>query len=82
MKPIGQRVLIQEFAQATETKSGIIIPPEQENRTPIRKGEVIKIGDVTKVKVGERVIFQWGDCFDIGADNYYVVNEDNILATW
>jgi chaperonin GroES len=86
----------------TKTASGIIIPAASEGGDKgSKKGEVIAVGPgrhedgkviPVSVKVGDRVLFQWGDklvlddsiatASAVGAkdEDYYLVRESEILA--
>jgi chaperonin GroES len=68
LKPVGQHVLILRDAQKENIlPSGIILPPEKEDKTDIRFGTVVRIGNGRKlangkvvpmtVKPGDRVVF-------------------------
>lgn len=91
IKPLADRVLIKEDAEAHEqkTSSGIIIPAGAEADKNGRRGEVVAVGPgrieegklvKLSVKVGDRVVFQWGDKVKLGDDEYYIVRESEILA--
>lgn len=93
LRPLGDKVLIRPLSDAelgTTSPSGIIIP-ETVDRTKADRGEVVAAGpgrwdeDGEKriplsVKVGDTVIFQWGDKVEYQGTEYYLVNESNISA--
>lgn len=90
--PLADRILVKPEENAVEkSPSGIIIPDTAQKEKPER-GEVIavgpgKLGDDNElipvsVKVGDTVMFsKYGyDEVKIGDEEYYIVNESNILA--
>lgn len=91
IRPLGDRVLIKELDKnaESETKSGIIIPDTVSNDHGAKRGKVMAVGEgrcedgkiiPIKVKVGETVLFQWGDQIEIDGEKYQIVGESNILA--
>ena len=91
VKPLGDRILIKELDKDTggETKSGIIIPDTVNEDKGSKKGKVIAVGEgkyddgklvPMNVKVGDTVLFQWGDMLKIDGEEYYMVSESNVLA--
>ena len=90
--PLGDRVVIKtEEGKNKEKKSagGIIIPVmAQEDKAD--RGVVVAVGDgkvddqgrliPMKVKVGNKVLFQWGDKINIDDEEYYIVGESSILG--
>jgi len=93
LRPLGDKVLIRPLSDAelgTTSPSGIIIP-ETVDRDKADRGEVVAAGpgrwdeDGEKriplsVKVGDIVIFQWGDKVEYKGVAYYLVSESNISA--
>ncbi len=90
--PLGDRVLVrpvEETQKERKLPSGIILP-ESVSKDKTDKGIIVATGEgrVTdegkkipmKVKVGQTVLFQWGDKFEIGGVEHYLVSESNILA--
>ncbi len=91
IRPISDRILIKEIKDGIETKtaSGIIIPISASEDKGSKRGEVIAVGlgrmengkaVPVSVKVGEKVLFQWGDKIVINDIEYYMVRESEILA--
>jgi chaperonin GroES len=91
IKPLHDRVLIKEDTESKEKKTsgGIIIPITVNEDKGSKKGEVVAVGEgrmeegkliKMSVKVGDEVLFQWGDKIRIGEDEYYIVRESEILA--
>lgn len=91
IKPLADRVLIKEDTSSKEkkTSSGIIIPISAQEDKGSKRGEVVAIGAgrieegkivPLSVKVGETVLFQWGDKVRIDDEDFYIVKESEILA--
>ncbi len=91
IKPLQDRVLIREDAEHKEKKtaSGIIIPVTVGDDKGSKRGEVVAVGSgriedgkkvSLEVKVGDTVLFQWGDKVKVGDEEYYLVRETEILA--
>ena len=85
------RVLIKEDTESKEKKTsgGIIIPITVNEDKGSKRGEVVAVGEgkmedgklvKPSVKVGDLVLFQWGDKIKIGEEEYYIVKESEILA--
>lgn len=89
IRPLGDRVLIKPGGDDEVSPSGIIIPDTVSEQKSDR-GEVIAIGEgrfgddneriPMSVKVGDTVLFQWGEKVEYGGTEYYLVSEGNILA--
>jgi chaperonin GroES len=91
IEPLQDRVLIREDEGNKEkkTSSGIIIPITVNEDKGSKRGEVVAVGKgrfedgkviPIAVKVGETVLFQWGDKVKIGDEEYYLVKESEVLA--
>ena len=66
VKPIGERVLIKREEAEKTTAGGIILQVETQERPA--QGEVIAVGEVESVQVGDTVIFgryAGGDSVDV-----------------
>ena len=88
--PIGDRVVINPLDGGNKEKrsaAGIIIPvAAQEDKAD--RGIVVAAGDgkmddqgrliPTKVKVGNKVLFQWGDKINIDDEADYIVSEGGL----
>ena len=92
IQPLGDRVLIKALSEEESAKklpSGIIIPATVD-KDKTDRGTVIAVGpgkltDEGKrlpmnVKVGDTVLFQWGDKIEVDDEEYFVVSESNIHA--
>ena len=107
LQPLGDRVLIRELTEEekeTRTKSRIIIPASSNEDKASKKGKVLAVGPgryedgkllPLSVKVGDTVVFQWGDKIQLDQENandsgnsesmdvetvHYIVRESEILA--
>ncbi len=91
IKPLADRVLIKEDKNSKEKKtaSGIIIPITVDDDKGGKRGEVVAVGTgriedgklvPISVKIGDEVLFQWGDKIQIDGDEFYIVKESEILA--
>ncbi len=91
IKPLQDRVLIKEDDESKEkkTSSGIIIPVTVNEDKGSKKGAVVALGAghyedgkliPISLKVGDQVLFQWGDKIKIEDSEYYLVKESEILA--
>lgn len=90
VQPLGDRVLVRELKKDGEkTVSGIIIPESASDDRGSKKGEVIAVGPgkfddgvraPMDVKVGDKVLYQWGDKLTIDGEEYEMVAESGILA--
>jgi chaperonin GroES len=91
IRPLQDRVIITEDTESKEKKTsgGIIIPMTVSEDKGAKKGTVVAVGPgrsedgrtvMMTLKVGDEVLFQWGDKVRIGEEDYYVVRESEILA--
>lgn len=91
IKPLADRVLIKEIKHNSDKKtaSGIIIPGTINEDKTSKQGEIVAIGNghyedgkliPISVKIGEQVMFQWGDKVLVEGEEYYLVKESELLA--
>lgn len=84
IEPLGKRVYIAEVKAEKKTASGIIL--EGANSVKETKfAEVLEIGyDVKKVRVGQKVIIDWGKCIPVKINDVEraLIDEDHILAIY
>jgi len=88
--PLLDRVLLQEInVKDTKTASGIIIPESVNAEKGTKKGKVLAVGEGKRidgelqkpvVKVGQTVLYSWGDEIRVDGEKYIIVGADNILA--
>ena len=92
VQPLADRILIKELSQKDAERvsaSGIIIPVTVNEDKGAKKGEVVAVGPgkhddgvlvPMTVKVGDTVLFQWGDMIKVDGEEYHIVSESNVLA--
>ena len=91
IRPLQDRVIIAEDTESKEkkTSSGIIIPITVNEDKGSKRGQVVAVGTgryedgkliPLSVKVGDQVLFQWGDKVKVGEEEFYIVKESEILA--
>ena len=90
IQPLGDRVLVEPLEAEDKTSGGIIIPDtakEKQQRgkvVAIGKGRLSDDGKLTplEVKVNDQVLFgrYSGSEIKIGATDYLIVKEDDILG--
>ncbi len=91
IKPLGDRVVLEQISPEETTRSGIILPGTVEKEKP-EQGKVVAVGaghlskDGTRVKmevkVGDKVLFSRYSPTEIKVDKkeYLVVKEEDLLA--
>lgn len=91
LRPLGNKIILEEASKEETTKSGIIIPdtvdkekPEQAKVLAVGPGRINKDGSRTQidVKVGDSVLFSKYSPTEIKLDGkeYLVVSEEDIMA--
>ena len=90
IQPLGDRVLVEPLEAEDKTSGGIIIPDtakEKQQRgkvVAVGKGRLSDEGKITplEVKVNDQVLFgrYSGSEIKIGATDYLIVKEDDILG--
>ncbi len=90
--PLGDRVVLKRAEAESTTAGGIVLPDSAKDKP--QRGEVVAIGDghvndkgervPLTVKDGDRVIFSSyaGDEISIGDEDYLLLRESDILATF
>jgi len=90
--PLDDRVLLRSLEEGEKervTDSGIIIPETVGKDQDSKRGKVVAVGPgkledgkrvSLQVKVGDTVMFSWGDELKIDSESYFIVSESNILA--
>jgi co-chaperonin GroES (HSP10) len=82
IQPLFKKILIAENKVEKKTASGIIL----EGATSIRETKfatVLAVGeDVTKVKVGDKIVLDWSKCFPVKTDavERALIDEEHVLA--
>ncbi|MGY8931632.1 MAG: co-chaperone GroES [Flavobacteriales bacterium] len=85
IKPLADRVIVQQAKAETKTASGIIIPDTAQEKP--QKGNVVAVGKGTKenpitVKVGDSVLYgkYAGTELKYEEEDYLIMKESDILA--
>jgi chaperonin GroES len=90
--PLGDRVVLKRAEAENKTAGGIVLPDTARDKP--QRGEVVAIGDghvksdgsrvPLTVKEGDRVIFSSyaGDEIKVGEEEYLLLRESDILATY
>ena len=91
IQPLADRVLVKRIKKDEGEKklsSGIYVKSKEEN-TPRNMGIVEEIGPKLKekqekgelnFKVGDKVLFSWGEKVELGDETYDIISETNVLA--
>ena len=90
IQPLGDRILVEPLEAEEKTSGGIVIPDTAKEKqqkgkvVAVGKGRVSEEGKLTplEVKVNDQVLFgrYSGTEVKIGATDYLIVKEDDILA--
>lgn len=89
IKPLGDRILVEQSLAETKTKGGIIIPDSAKEKP--QEGTVIAVGTgkivdgkkiALDVRKGDKILFSkyGGDDIKIEGKEYKILKEDDILA--
>lgn len=82
IRPLGDRVLVQQDEAKTETLSGLALPEPKKGQ--LITGEVVAVSQEVSVTifVGAKVYYEYGLGIKVVLDNkpYYIVNFDDLLA--
>lgn len=89
LTPIGDRVILEEVRDSIDrTSSGIYLPESAQDKET-KKGRVVAVGVgryedgkliPMTLKVGDIVIYAWGDKVKVNATEYTIVREGDITA--
>ena len=80
--PLGDYVVAVGEEAATKTASGLYLPDQAQEKPKTAK--VVAVGpDAKQVKVGDRIVYKSYSNTDVkvGADDYILVKEEDVLAT-
>jgi chaperonin GroES len=87
IQPLHDNVLLKPAALEEKTASGILLPDSAKEKT--KQGEVIAVGPgkidngqtlPMQVKIGDKVLYSWGEEIKIDGTEYILVSEGNIQA--
>ena len=82
-KPVGDMILIEEFAVETKTSGGIIIPNSAQESQASIDGIVVAVSaEVDLVEAGDHVVFKKYSGTNIALENepYLCITEDDVLG--
>jgi chaperonin GroES len=81
--PLGDRVLVRpkRVEEKEKTASGIYLPSSGEKERPA-EGTVVAVGDGSKLKVGDKIIFSKYSYEEINVEgeDFYILKDENIFA--
>ncbi len=90
IQPLADRVLLrEEESKAGKTSSGIYIPETVDADKSTKRGIVVAVGEgkfedgrltPMKVKIGDTVVYSWGDKVEIDDEKFTIVRESEISA--
>jgi chaperonin GroES len=88
--PLGDRVLLREITRdEAKTAAGIIIPESANAERDTKRGVVVAVGqgkivdgkrEPMSVKVGQTVLYSWGDQVSVDGAKYTIVRDGDIAA--
>lgn len=82
IQPLADYVVAQAEAAATKTASGLYLPDQAQEKPKVAK--IVAVGKAVKeLKVGDKIIYKGYSTTDVklGADEYILVKEEDVLAT-
>lgn len=87
--PLLDRIVIKK-EETKESESGIVLTSSDADTGSTYIGVVLAVGDGKKtdegkiipisLKVGDRVVYSWGDKVEIKNETYYLVTESSVLG--
>lgn len=82
LQPLADYVVAQSEEPETKTASGLYLPEKATEKPKVAK--VVAAGkDAKQIKVGDRIVYKSFSTTEVkvGADEYILVKEEDILAT-
>jgi chaperonin GroES len=82
IQPLADYVVAQQEEAETKTASGLYLPDKAQEKPKVAK--IVAVGKVVKeLKVGDRIVYKGYSTTDVkvGAENYILVKEEDVLAT-
>ncbi len=82
IQPLAEYVVAQAEEPETKTASGFYLPDKAAEKPKLAK--VLAVGkDVKQIKAGDRIVYKSYSTTEVkmGADEYILVKEEDILAT-
>lgn len=85
LKPLADRVLLQEVEEDEEEQGGIVLPEEARSDQNLVRAEVLAVGtdtDEIEVEAGEVVLIDSfsGRKFEVDGADYRIVKAEDLLA--
>ncbi len=82
IQPMADYIVAQTEEATTKTASGLYIPGGAQEKPTVAKVVAVATG-VKSVKVGDRIIYKSYSQTEVkvGAENYLLVKEEDVLAT-
>jgi chaperonin GroES len=88
--PLGDRVLVREITRdEAKTAGGILLPQSADAERDTKRGVVVAVGDgklvdgkrePISVKVGQTVLYTWGDAITVDGEKYTLIRDGDIAA--
>jgi chaperonin GroES len=89
LRPLGDRLVVQELTQETKTKSGIVLPESAKEKS--NEAKVVAIGPgfyqdgkliAPDVKVGDTVLYSEyaGQKIKVDGEEFQIIRLDDVLA--
>lgn len=82
IQPLADNVVAQVEAAAAKTASGLYLPDQAQEKPKVAK--IVAVGKAVKeLKVGDKILYKGYSTTDVklGADEYILVKEEDVLAT-
>jgi chaperonin GroES len=82
IQPLADYVVAQQEEAETKTASGLYLPEKAQEKPKVAK--VVAVGkNVGEIKVGDRIVYKSYSTTEVkvGADEYMLIKEEDILAT-
>lgn len=91
LTPLGDRIVVKAIKaeDGKKTESGIYIPDSVKEDKGTKRGKVVAVGPgkhddgkliPMSIKVGDSILFQWGEEVSYNGEEYFVVREAEVLA--
>jgi len=92
IKILGTRVLIELDKREEKTASGLVIS-KTTDQSGLSKGTVVAVGSgratdfgqyvkIENIKVGDKIVFQYGTMVQFDGKSYLLVNESDVIAIY
>ncbi len=88
--PLTDRLIVKDIKNnEKKTNSGIYIPDTVKEDRGAKRGMIVAVGEgrtekgnlvPMKVKMGDTILYQWGDPFTYEGEEYTIVKEGEVIA--